>query len=155
MNYPGIRATAACALLLFACCRSERQPQAPQPAPHPGLYKLTIGDAAVYVDIARTYPARQQGLMYRKSMPEDEGMLFVYPDSDMRSFWMKNTHIPLSLAYGTILQLVDMQPLDESSHPSEKPAQYVLEVNQGWFEKHGVKVGDMADNLPSPEGAEQ
>ena len=96
--------------------------------------------------------------MFRKSIPENEGMLFVYPEPDMLSFWMKNTQIPLSLAYideaGKIFQFVDMKPHDETSHPSESQAQYVLEVNVGWFKKHGIKIGDVIENLPSAEGAE-
>ncbi len=125
---------------------------------HSGLHRLTIGEKAVYVEIAATVPAREFGLMKRKSMPQDQGMLFIYPDADRRSFWMKDTLIPLSLAYiskdGRIFQIVDMEPLDETSHPSTGAAQYVLEVNQGWFRKNGVRVGDTVNNLPDPQGAE-
>jgi uncharacterized membrane protein (UPF0127 family) len=96
--------------------------------------------------------------MYRKSMPENEGMVFVYPEPEMLSFWMKNTEIPLSLAYidetGKIFQLVDMKPHDETGRGSTAPAQYVLEVNVGWFKKHRIKTGDQVEDLPSAEGAE-
>jgi uncharacterized membrane protein (UPF0127 family) len=72
---------------------------------------------------------------------------------------MKDTYIPLSLAYidenGRIFQFVDMEPRDETSHPSNAPSQYVLEVNQGWFKKHGIKTGDTVSNLPSAQGAEE
>ncbi len=163
------RAVVLCTLLLFACCQGEHLPKPqdsppekvakqPQPPPRSGLHKLTIRDAMVYVDVAQTDAARQQGLMYRKSMPENEGMIFVYPEPDMLSFWMKNTEIPLSLAYidetGKIFQFVDMKPHDETGHESTAPAQYVLEVNVGWFRKHGIKVGDTIENLPSTEEAE-
>jgi uncharacterized membrane protein (UPF0127 family) len=150
-----------CTLLAFACCQNERQPGPPEPprqSKHEGLHKLLIGKTPVYVEIAMTDAARQFGLMKRKSMPEDEGMLFVYPECDWRSFWMKDTLIALSLAYldknGVILEILDMEPLDETSHPSSKPAQYALEVNKGWFKKHGIKAGDSVANLPSPEGAD-
>jgi uncharacterized membrane protein (UPF0127 family) len=79
-------------------------------------------------------------------------MLFVYDHEQVLSFWMKDTLIPLSIAYidveGRIVDIQDMQPLDETSHPSAKPAQYALEVNQGFFEGRGVMVGDMVE-LPS------
>jgi uncharacterized membrane protein (UPF0127 family) len=160
------KAAILCTLLLFACCQGERLPEPREsrlpetPAPsRPGLHKLTIRDAVVYVDIAQTNAARQQGLMFRKSMPENEGMVFVYPEPDTLSFWMKNTEIPLSLAYidetGRIFQLVNMKPHDETGHESVAPAQYVLEVNVGWFDKHGIKTGDIVENLPSAEGAEE
>lgn len=146
----------SCAVLVFACCQGETR-WVNEPAEHTGLHRLTIGEAVVYVDIARASSAREQGLMYRKSLPENEGMLFVYARPGERSFYMKNTYIPLSLAYidgrGEIFQLVQMEPLDETSRISEKPAQYVLEVNRGWFVRHGIQIGDKVQNLPSPEGA--
>jgi uncharacterized membrane protein (UPF0127 family) len=169
MDLGRYRAAILCTLLLFACCQGERlpepqetpsaaKPKSPQPTPRPGLHKLTIRDAVVYVDIAQTTEAREQGLMFRKNMPENEGMLFIYAEPDMLSFWMKNTEIPLSLAYidetGRIFQFVDMKPHDETSHKSTAPAQYVLEVNVGWFRKHGVKTGDVIENLPTAEGAD-
>lgn len=148
-----------CVMFLCACCQGEHPSASGTQKLHIGLHKLTIGTTDVYVEIAQSNAARSFGLMQRKSMPEDEGMLFVYPEADFRSFWMKDTLIALSLAYidenGRILQLVDMEPLDESSHPSVGQAQYALEVNQGWFEKNGIKVGDAVANLPSAEGAEE
>ncbi len=159
MTFMKLKAAFACTLLLFACCQGEHRPETPEPERHLGLHKLTIGEAVVYVDVARTDAARQQGLMYRESMPQDEGMVFVYPDQRYLSFYMKNTLIALSIAYidqkGVIRQILDMQPLDESSHEAIVPVQYALEVNQGWFQKNSVKVGDSVANLPSPEGAEE
>ena len=163
MAYLKLRVLIACAAVLFACCQGEHRPEAPEQqaqttSAHPGLHKLTIGETAVYVDIANNYASRKRGLKYRKELPEDVGMIFIYPEPGIRSFWMQDTYIPLSLAYidenGRIFQFVDMKPRDETSHSSEAPAQYVLEVNQGWFGKHGIKTGDLVNNLPSPEGAE-
>jgi uncharacterized membrane protein (UPF0127 family) len=154
----------ACAMLLFACCQGERQEETPGPEvpasnAHAGLHKLTIRGTAVYVDIADNSDSRARGLMFRDEMPEDEGMLFIYAEPGKRWFWMEDTYIRLSLAYidenGKIFQLVDMEPLDKTTQPSQRLAQYVLEVNQGWFRKHGIKVGDIVGNLPSPEGAEK
>ncbi len=90
--------------------------------------------------------------MERTELGENSGMLFVYQEEQQRSFWMRDTLIPLSIAYidadGRIVDIQDMQPLDETSHPSAEPAQYALEVNQGFFEEHGVQVGDRVELPP-------
>jgi uncharacterized protein len=123
----------------------------------PQLPVLTIVNSGgervpVQVQIADTPEERQTGLMGRSALAEDAGMLFVYDREQVLSFWMKDTLIPLSIAYldveGRIVDIQDMQPLDETSHPSAEPAQYALEVNQGFFEGRGVMVGDMVE-LPS------
>ncbi len=101
----------------------------------------------VQVEIADTDAERQQGLMGRTALAEDAGMLFVFGREQQLSFWMKNTLIPLSIAYidaqGRIVDIQDMQPLDETSHPSAAPAQFALEVNQGFFAEHGIEVGNV------------
>ncbi len=108
----------------------------------------------VRVEIADGPFERARGLMYRKSLGEDRGMLFVFSRDQELSFWMKNTRIPLSIAYidskGRITDILDMKPLDDKPphYVSSEPAQYALEVNQGFFDEHGVKVGDHAE-LPS------
>jgi uncharacterized membrane protein (UPF0127 family) len=103
----------------------------------------------VQVEIADTDAERQTGLMGRTALAEDAGMLFVFGQEQPLSFWMKNTLIPLSIAYisegGTIVDIQDMEPLDETSHPSAAPARYALEVNQGFFEARGVQVGDWVE----------
>lgn len=108
------------------------------------------------VEIADNDAERQRGLMERTALGEDRGMLFVFDAEATRSFWMKNTLIPLSVAYldseGQIIDIQDMQPLDETSHPSAEPAKYALEVNQGYYEEHGVEVGDIAE-LPVQDPA--
>ena len=123
----------------------------------PQLLVLTIVNSGgervpVQVEIADTPDERQTGLMGRSALAEDAGMLFVYDREQVLSFSMKDTLIPLSIAYidveGRIVDIQDMQPLDETSHPSAEPAQYALEVNQGFFEGRGVMVGDMVE-LPS------
>ena len=103
----------------------------------------------VRVEIADDDDEQGRGLMERTELAEDAGMLFVFEDEQPRSFWMLDTLIPLSIAYidgdGGIVDIQDMQPLDRTLHPSAAPAQYALEVNQGFFEKRGVQVGDEAD----------
>ncbi len=113
---------------------------------------LKVGDATLSVEIAHTPAQRERGLMYRKSMPEDHGMLFVFPRDEQLSFWMKNTLVPLSIAFissdGTIKQIADMQPESLANIPSDYSVRYALEVNQGFFARHGIRVGEVV-TLPA------
>jgi uncharacterized protein len=103
------------------------------------------------IEIAETDEQRERGLMYRTHMPEDAGMLFIYPSEVQGGFWMFNTHIPLSLAYlnrdRVIFQIVQMEPCESEfatmcpAYPSRRPYQYGLEVNQGYFEARGIAPG--------------
>lgn len=90
--------------------------------------------------------------MGRESLPEGNGMIFVYPAEGPRSFWMKDTPLPLSIAFldaeGRVVDLADLQPFDTSPVPSAAPAQYALEVPQGWFAAHGIGVGSRVTGLP-------
>jgi uncharacterized membrane protein (UPF0127 family) len=101
------------------------------------------------VEIADTDAERQQGLMGRAALAEDAGMLFVFDQERPHSFWMKDTLVPLSIAFingeGRIVDIQDMQPLDEAPHPSAEPARYTVEVNQGFFKARGIMVGDAVD----------
>src|SRR5215213_3589027 len=126
----------------------------------PQLPVLTIVNSSgervpVHVEIADTPEERQTGLMGRSALAEEAGMLFVFEQEQILAFWMKDTLIPLSIAYidaeGRIVDIQDMQPLDETDHLSAEPAQYALEVNQGFFEGRGVMVGDIVE-LPSGQG---
>jgi uncharacterized protein len=107
-------------------------------------------EVQVRVEIADGLFEQQRGLMHRTSLGEDRGMLFVYRREQPLSFWMKNTRIPLSIAYidskGRITDILDMKPLDDKPphYVSSEPVQYALEVNQGFFDEHGVKVGARA-----------
>ena len=112
---------------------------------------MTITNSAgerveVPVEIAATDVERERGLMKRTALAEDAGMLFVFDREQQLSFWMKDTLIPLSIAYinesGRIVDIQDMQPLDETPHPSTEPAKYALEVNQDFFYEHGIEVGN-------------
>ncbi len=110
---------------------------------------ITINGIEVVVEIADCDQSRAQGLMQRVTLDEDRGMLFVFEESATRSFWMKETYIPLSIAYldegGSITNIEDMAPLDLSSVRSTVPARYALEMNEGWFERNGVRAGDQID----------
>lgn len=133
--------------LLFLCgsCNSKTETTLP-------LVWLEVGGKRIQVEVADTQPTQQMGLMFRKRLGKDQGMVFVFERPAQRSFWMKNTLIPLSIAYmdgkGTILNILDMRPRDLSSYLSAGPAQYALEMNQGWFIRNGVKPGDKVQGLP-------
>ena len=101
----------------------------------------------ITAEIAKTDDERSLGLMHRKKLPDGEGMLFVFDRDQPLSFWMKNTLIPLSIAFiasdGRIIEIKDMQPLDENSVRSGRSVRYALEVPQGWFGRAGIKPGDV------------
>lgn len=107
--------------------------------------KLSAGMHLMDVQLATTGEQRQIGLMFRKDMPQHEGMLFVFEQPTVQCFWMKNTILPLTAAFvaddGTIVNLADMKPQTTDSHCSAKPVRYVLEMNLGWFAKKNIKAG--------------
>lgn len=109
---------------------------------------VIFGTDTIVAEIARTSDERAQGLMYRDELPDGTGMLFVFEDVQIRSFWMANTYVPLDIAYinvsYVIVDIQQMEPLVTDSYPSAAPAMFALEVAQGWFAKHGVVVGDQA-----------
>ena len=100
---------------------------------------------SIRAQLAITPLQRQIGLMHRREMPTHEGMLFVFDEPSPQCFWMRNTLIPLSIAFladdGTVVNIADMKPQSDDSHCSAKPVRYALEMNQGWFAKRGVKSG--------------
>lgn len=106
---------------------------------------LTAGMHLIQAQVAATPAQRTIGLMFRQDMPANEGMIFVFEEPAGQCFWMKNTLLPLTAAFvaddGTIVNLADMKPQTEDSHCSAKPVRYVLEMNQGWFAKRGLKAG--------------
>ena len=107
--------------------------------------QLTAGEHQIQVYVARSREERAMGLMHRREMPEDEGMLFMCEERAVLKFWMKDTPLPLSIAFleedGTILKIADLQPHDLESESSEQPVRFVLEVNQGWFDQRGIGPG--------------
>jgi hypothetical protein len=107
--------------------------------------ELSAGIHLIRAEVANTFDSRARGLMFRKSLGANSGMLFVFPDVSPHCMWMKNTYVPLSVAFmdeqGTIVSIHDMKPHDETSHCAAKPARFALEMNQGWFAQKGVKPG--------------
>ncbi|HMA31948.1 MAG TPA: DUF192 domain-containing protein [Casimicrobiaceae bacterium] len=112
---------------------------------------LTIRGHRLVVEVAATEQTRETGLMNRFSLQADHGMLFVFEAPQPLAFWMKNTYVPLSVAFvdggGRILNIEDMRPLDLSTHWSAGPALYAIEMKQGWFADKGIGPGDVVQGL--------
>ena len=129
--------------LSMAGCAAA-QPAAGVPQRLPAI-SLQAGMHNIRAELAATPEQRQMGLMFRKDLAAHEGMLFVFDEPAPQCFWMRNTPTPLTIAFvgddGSIVNLADMRPFDEASHCSAKPVRYVLEMNQGWFAKRGIKAG--------------
>jgi len=107
--------------------------------------QLQAGMHQIQVQVAATPEQRAIGLMHRAEMPQTEGMLFAFEQATQQCFWMKNTLLPLTAAFiaddGTIVNLADMKPMTTDAHCSTQPVRWVLEMNQGWFAKRGIKAG--------------
>ena len=113
---------------------------------------LRIGPHALKVEVVRTDEQRSRGLMFREKLGRDDGMLFVFDEPAYHSMWMKNTLIPLSVAFvdaqGVILNILDMEPQTLDSHMSAGPSIYAIETNKGWFAGKKIKAGDKVAGLP-------
>jgi len=118
-----------------------------QQVPQPKLPTIDLqsGMYLIKAEVAGNYATRMVGMMMREKMASNEGMLFLFPEKEKQCMWMKNTLLPLSVAFidenGVILNIEDMKPQTEDSHCSVKPSPYALEMNLGWFKQKGVKAG--------------
>lgn len=143
------------ALSLAAC--ASRKAITDSPNPPLQTVSIRVGSATVLAELALSETERERGLMFRKTLDEGKGMIFVFPKDDMLVFWMKNTTLPLSLAYiasdGTIRQISDLEPLSLAPVPAYRSVRYALEMNRGWFDRSGVKAGDKVgvEVLPAAE----
>jgi uncharacterized membrane protein (UPF0127 family) len=128
----------ASAALLGAQAQTGPQPKLP-------TTRLTAGMHVIQAEVAQAPQEQMIGMMFRREMGTNEGMLFVNADAGVRCFWMRNTLLPLSIAFiaddGTIVNLADMAPQSDQSHCSSKPVRFALEMNQGWFAKRGITAG--------------
>ena len=120
------------------------------------LAELGAGMYRIEAEVAHTAQARQVGLMTRKSMAPQHGMVFVFEQDATHCMWMKNTFLPLSVAFvdaqGKVINIEDMQPQSEDNHCAAAPARFALEMNLGWFRERGIKAGDVLrglDRLPA------
>lgn len=134
----------AALLLLSASFISAAHAQQPPQMDLPRT-ELSIGLYKIDVQVAQTEQQKQVGLMFRKNMPQAEGMIFIFDQPGVQCFWMHNTILPLTAAFvaddGRIVNLADMQPQTDDTHCSTEPVRYVLEMNQGWFAKKNIKKG--------------
>ncbi len=148
-------ALALAAVTLAVACASKKEGAPAVPPPRVVVETSTGQRLAVDVELARTDPERRKGLMDRPSLPEGTGMLFLFDQSAVQSFWMKNTLIPLDMLFigedGRIVGIVESaEPRTLTERTVGKPSRYVLEVNGGWSRAHGVRAGDQVrfENVP-------
>lgn len=145
--------------ILLAIATAYPLALAAQQAPQPELPRipLSIGIYSVQAEVANTFATRAIGLMARKTMAANHGMLFVFPATEGHCMWMRNTLLPLSVAFldeqGLIINVADMEPLTETPHCAARPARFALEMNKGWFSAKGIKAGARVgglDKAPPP-----
>ena len=138
--------TGAILAAALTCANAQDAPQ------HLFTIRLNAGMHVLQVEVARSPQEREIGLMFRKTMGTSEGMLFIFEEPGQQCFWMKNTLLPLSVAFiaddGTVVNLDDMKPQTLDSHCSTQPVRYVLEMNLGWFAKRGIKAGSQLQGTP-------
>lgn len=122
------------------------------------VIELTAGFHRIEAEVAANDPHRQRGLMNRRTMPAQRGMLFVFPQNNTHCMWMRNTFLPLSVAFidaaGIVINIEDMQPQTEDNHCARRPARYALEMNLGWFAQRGLQPGvklNGLDKAPRPQ----
>ncbi|HYP86285.1 DUF192 domain-containing protein [Variovorax sp.] len=136
-----------CLAPVAALAQAQGEPQSGLPRVH-----LSAGMYQIEAQVAATPTQREIGLMFRKEMPQQEGMLFVFEQAAPQCFWMKNTLLPLTAAFiaedGRIVNLADMQPQTTDNHCSSEPVRFVLEMNQGWFERKNIKAGSRLGGSP-------
>jgi uncharacterized membrane protein (UPF0127 family) len=116
------------------------------------VVQLNAGMHLIRAEVAADYATRMTGLMHRASMPSNAGMLFIFDEATTHCMWMKNTLLPLSVAFiderGSIINVEDMEPQTEDSHCASRPARYALEMNRGWFAARGIKPGSRIGGIP-------
>lgn len=123
-----------------------------------GMLELSAGMYRIQAEVAHTDPLRQRGLMQRKDMPEQQGMLFVFPVRAQHCMWMRNTLLPLAVAFlddeGRIINVEEMAPQTETNHCAKSPARYALEMNRNWFKQRGLGAGVQirgVERAPAPQ----
>ena len=145
---PRIAARALAALALAAAALAHAE------APLP-VRQVKVAGHALKVEVASTIEQRMKGLMFREKLGANDGMLFVFDEPGYHAMWMKNTPLPLSVAFvdgaGAILNILDMEPHTLDQHAAAGPAVYAIETNKGWFARRRIKAGDKVAGLPKPK----
>ena len=141
-------------LRLFAFLAIAAAPALAQQPPLPAV-ELGAGMHVIRAEVADNNSSRARGLMRRTALPPNGGMLFVFDEDAIHCMWMKNTLIPLSVAFidarGAIINIADMQPHSEQSHCAARPARYALEMTRGWFAQRGIRAGAPLRELDRPK----
>jgi len=118
---------------------------------------LSVNNHRLTAEVAYTEATRAQGLMYRRMLPENRGMLFVFQETALHGMWMMNTYVPLSVAFldehGIIINIADMEPHSRETHAAARPVRYALEVNRGWFAKRGIAPGARIEGIEKAPSA--
>lgn len=137
----------------LSACQQQGETDAHSPMCANHVINLVMNNQTMITEVACTMQQKATGLMYRKDLPQNSGMIFVYDKPIDLHFWMKNTYIPLSIAFvdaqWKITDIHEMKAFDESITSSEKPAQYAIEANPGWFEKNNIHPGDTVYMQPT------
>ena len=140
-----------CATTVFLLASTQAQAEMP-------VMELTVGFHRVEAEVAADQASRMQGLMHRRNMATNHGMLFVFPQANRHCMWMRNTLLPLSVAFldeqGRILNIEDMKPQTETNHCAAGPARFALEMNLGWFSSKGLRAGQRiggVEKSPQPQ----
>ena len=143
--------------MVIACWCHSSLASGPLPTGLP-VISLKAGSQTIQAEVAATDESRQRGLMFREKMGRNEGMLFVFPQIAYHAMWMRNTPLPLAVAFlddrGKILSIHEMQPFTEQSHQAAGPARFALEMHAGWFSANRLVAGDMIkglDRAPKPQ----
>jgi uncharacterized membrane protein (UPF0127 family) len=139
-------------LITAACVSAEEKAQPKLQTERMSIVNQDGLDVGLTVELARTTDEKAKGLMFRKKLDDGEGMLFIFEQDQIMSFWMKNTTIPLSIAFissgGRVIDIKDMSPLSLSTVRSSRSVRYALEAPQGWFERSGIAVGALCEMPP-------
>jgi uncharacterized membrane protein (UPF0127 family) len=142
VKFPALRHTLLATVLLFsAVCARAQLPE----------ITLTISGHKITAEVASTDAERSQGLMHRRMLPENRGMLFIFPEPALHAMWMVNTYVPLSVAFldasGVIINIEDMTPHTQTPHGAARAAKYALEANRGWFKRRAIHAGARVEGL--------
>jgi len=142
---------------IWACTATLLLALLPAGQAQPAVTTLTVRFFQITAEVADTPALRTRGLMGRQSLAPNHGMLFIFEQPQQQCFWMRNTPLPLSIAFlddeGRISSMADMQPLSEATHCSHVPVRYALEMEQGWFRKRGIQPGEIIRGIAPAAGA--
>jgi uncharacterized membrane protein (UPF0127 family) len=144
--------SSACAVLAALLCWAGAAPA--QEGAHAPRAELNVGIHLIHAELAADDASRMTGLMFRRTLPPSDGMLFRFDQEDRHCMWMRNTYLPLSVAFldarGAVINVEEMQAQTDDTHCAARPARYALEMNARWFAQHGVRAGTVIEGVVAP-----